>query len=227
MIDRVVVGAGPAGLATGRRDAVPRPGVPKAGTPSGWFHRAGRTRCSGPRHPTRTYRRRRSSSTLSSSLLPARSAKASVSPAWDRSCADRGADVRCWPPAGSVGCRPGTEAATPSSGSTKPGSSTRDRQTRPTRDDAGPSADPCPGRGLSLQALAHAGATFTGRLVAVDDRRVFFDDSARANVAAGDAFAARVASMIDKLIERVGRQAPPSPIPPPKRRSTWTPGRWT
>jgi hypothetical protein len=31
-----------------------------------------------------------------------------------------------------------------------------------------------PGRGLSLQALAHAGATLTGRLVAVDDRRVIF-----------------------------------------------------
>jgi hypothetical protein len=52
------------------------------------------------------------------------------------------------------------------------------------------------GRGLSLQALAHAGATLTGRLVAVDDRRVIFDDSARANIAAGDAFAARVAGMI-------------------------------
>jgi hypothetical protein len=53
-----------------------------------------------------------------------------------------------------------------------------------------------PGRGLSLQALAHAGATLTGRLVAVDDRRVIFDDSAPANIAAGDAFAARVAAMI-------------------------------
>src|SRR4051794_27177210 len=42
-----------------------------------------------------------------------------------------------------------------------------------------------PGRGLSLQALAHAGATLTGRLVAVDDRRVIFDDSAPANIAAG------------------------------------------
>ena len=67
-----------------------------------------------------------------------------------------------------------------------------------------------PGRGLSLQALAHAGATLTGRLVAVDDRRVIFDDSARANVAAGDAFAARVAAMIDQVIERAGRQAPPA-----------------
>jgi putative flavoprotein involved in K+ transport len=67
-----------------------------------------------------------------------------------------------------------------------------------------------PGRGLSLQALAHAGATLTGRLVAVDDRRVIFDGSARANAVAGDAFAARVAAMIDEVIEHTGRQAPPA-----------------
>ena len=70
-----------------------------------------------------------------------------------------------------------------------------------------------PGRGLSLQALAHAGATLTGRLVAVDDQRVIFDDSARANVAAGDAFAARVAAMIDDVIEaRDGKRHLPSPL---------------
>jgi putative flavoprotein involved in K+ transport len=65
-----------------------------------------------------------------------------------------------------------------------------------------------PGRGLSLQALALAGATLTGRLVAVDDQRVRFDDSAGANVAAGDAFATRVAAMVDEAIERTGRPAP-------------------
>jgi len=67
-----------------------------------------------------------------------------------------------------------------------------------------------PGRGLSLQALAHAGATLTGRLVAVDDRQVLFDDSARANIATGDTFAARVAALIDETIQRTGRQAPPA-----------------
>jgi putative flavoprotein involved in K+ transport len=67
-----------------------------------------------------------------------------------------------------------------------------------------------PGRGLSLQALAHAGATLTGRLVAVDGRRVLFDDSARANIVTGDTFAARVATLIDEAIARTGRQAPPA-----------------
>jgi putative flavoprotein involved in K+ transport len=47
-------------------------------------------------------------------------------------------------------------------------------------------------------------------LVAVDDRRVIFDGSARANAVAGDAFAARVAAMIDEVIEHTGRQAPPA-----------------
>ena len=51
-----------------------------------------------------------------------------------------------------------------------------------------------PGRGLSLQALARAGATLVGRPVAVDGEVVSFDGSAEANVAAGDAFAARVPS---------------------------------
>jgi putative flavoprotein involved in K+ transport len=67
-----------------------------------------------------------------------------------------------------------------------------------------------PGRGLSLQALAHAGATLTGRLVGVDGHRVLFDDSARANVVTGDIFAARVAALIDEAIERTGGHAPPA-----------------
>jgi putative flavoprotein involved in K+ transport len=67
-----------------------------------------------------------------------------------------------------------------------------------------------PGRGLSLQALARAGATLTGRLVAVDGQRARFDDSAAANVAVGDAFAARVAAMVDEAIVRAGRRAPPA-----------------
>jgi putative flavoprotein involved in K+ transport len=67
-----------------------------------------------------------------------------------------------------------------------------------------------PGRGLSLQALARAGATLVGRPVAVDGERVGFDRAAAANVAAGDAFAARMRAMIDQLIRRRGVDAPPA-----------------
>jgi putative flavoprotein involved in K+ transport len=65
------------------------------------------------------------------------------------------------------------------------------------------------GRSLSLQALARAGATLVGRPVAVDGERVGFDDSVAANIAAGDAFAARARGMIDDLIRRRGLDAPP------------------
>jgi len=65
-----------------------------------------------------------------------------------------------------------------------------------------------PGRGLSLQGLARAGATLVGRPVAVDGEVVSFDGSAEANVAAGDAFAARVRAMVDEIIRRRGLDAP-------------------
>jgi putative flavoprotein involved in K+ transport len=67
-----------------------------------------------------------------------------------------------------------------------------------------------PGRGLSLPALARAGATLAGRTTAVDGERVSFDDSAAANVAAGDAFAARARAMADGVIGRQGLDAPPA-----------------
>jgi putative flavoprotein involved in K+ transport len=67
-----------------------------------------------------------------------------------------------------------------------------------------------PGRGLSLPALARAGATLAGRPVAVDGERVDFDDSVAANVAAGDAFAARARAMVDDLIRRGGLDGPPA-----------------
>ena len=67
-----------------------------------------------------------------------------------------------------------------------------------------------PGRGLSLPALARAGATLTGRPVAVEGERVAFDDSVAANVAAGDAFAARARAMVDEIIRRRGLDAPPA-----------------
>jgi putative flavoprotein involved in K+ transport len=65
------------------------------------------------------------------------------------------------------------------------------------------------GRSMSLQALARAGVTLTGRLVAVHDEQVTFDDSAQANVASGDAFAARIRAMLDQAIERAALGAPP------------------
>jgi putative flavoprotein involved in K+ transport len=67
-----------------------------------------------------------------------------------------------------------------------------------------------PGRGLSLPALARAGATLAGRPVAVDGERVALDDSVAANVAAGDAFATRARSMVDEIIRRRGLDAPPA-----------------
>jgi putative flavoprotein involved in K+ transport len=67
-----------------------------------------------------------------------------------------------------------------------------------------------PGRGLSLPALARAGVTLVGRPVAVDGERVAFDDSLAANLAAGDAFAARVRALADESIRRRGLDAPPA-----------------
>jgi putative flavoprotein involved in K+ transport len=67
-----------------------------------------------------------------------------------------------------------------------------------------------PGRGLSLPALARAGVILAGRPVRVDGDRVAFDDSVRANVAAGDAFAARARAMIDEIIRCRGLDAPPA-----------------
>ncbi len=74
------------------------------------------------------------------------------------------------------------------------------------------SANPilAPGYSLSLQTLARRGVTLAGRLVAVDGERVTFDDSANANVAAGDAFAAQARRMVDDAIERGGLTAAPA-----------------
>src|SRR5512132_441125 len=66
------------------------------------------------------------------------------------------------------------------------------------------------GRSLSLPALARAGVTLAGRPVAVHGERVAFDDSLAANVAAGDAFAARVRGLADESIRRRGLDAPPA-----------------
>jgi putative flavoprotein involved in K+ transport len=65
------------------------------------------------------------------------------------------------------------------------------------------------GRSMSLQALARAGVTLAGRLVAVHGEQVSFDDSAPANVAFGDTFAARIRAMLDQAIRRAGLHTPP------------------
>jgi putative flavoprotein involved in K+ transport len=66
------------------------------------------------------------------------------------------------------------------------------------------------GRSLSLQALARAGAKLVGRLVGGAGERLSFDDSAKANVAAGDAGAERMRSTMDAFIRRNGLTASPA-----------------
>ena len=63
------------------------------------------------------------------------------------------------------------------------------------------------GRSLSLQALARAGATLVGRLISGTGERLDFDDSANANVAAGDAAAERMRTTMDDIIRRGGLTA--------------------
>jgi putative flavoprotein involved in K+ transport len=65
------------------------------------------------------------------------------------------------------------------------------------------------GRSISLQALARAGVTLTGRLVAVEGEHVTFDRSTLANMATGDVFATRIRAMLDEIIQRSGGPAPP------------------
>jgi putative flavoprotein involved in K+ transport len=64
------------------------------------------------------------------------------------------------------------------------------------------------GRSASLQTLARSGAVLVGRLLAVDGRRLHFDDSVAANIAAADAFTARIRAFLDE-------SAPPDRDLPP------------
>jgi putative flavoprotein involved in K+ transport len=66
------------------------------------------------------------------------------------------------------------------------------------------------GRSASLQTLARAGATLAGRLISVDGGRVGFDLSVHGNIAAADAFASRIRTMLDDIIARAGHPAPPA-----------------
>ena len=70
------------------------------------------------------------------------------------------------------------------------------------------------GRPLGLPSLARRGAVLVGRPVAVEGARILLDDSAAANLAAGEAFAAQARVMADEIIERTGAGAPPA-VPDP------------
>lgn len=64
------------------------------------------------------------------------------------------------------------------------------------------------GRDASLQLLARAGATLTGRLVATEGETLTFDDSTAANMAYGDRSAANIRGVIDAHIQTHGLDAP-------------------
>ncbi|MDQ0734488.1 flavin-containing monooxygenase [Arthrobacter agilis] len=64
------------------------------------------------------------------------------------------------------------------------------------------------GHDISLQMLARAGATLTGRLTGVDDETLTFDDSTAANVAYGDRSAESIRALVDAHIRRHGIDAP-------------------
>ena len=66
------------------------------------------------------------------------------------------------------------------------------------------------GRELGLPALARRGATLLGRVTGVAGERVSLDGGAAASIAAGEAFAARVRTMVDGAIERLGVDTPPA-----------------
>jgi putative flavoprotein involved in K+ transport len=69
------------------------------------------------------------------------------------------------------------------------------------------------GRSASLQTLARAGVTLTGRLVAVDGHRLRFDDSLPANIAAADAFAGRIRALLDRTAHLDCSEPPVVPGP--------------
>ena len=69
------------------------------------------------------------------------------------------------------------------------------------------------GRSASLQSLARAGATLAGRLVAVDGPRLGFDDSVATNIAAADAFAARIRALLDQFAHPRRSLPPEEPDP--------------
>jgi putative flavoprotein involved in K+ transport len=60
------------------------------------------------------------------------------------------------------------------------------------------------GHGLSLPSLARDGVHLLGRLTGIDGTRIGHDASALANIAAGEAFAARVRSLLDDAARHRG-----------------------
>ncbi|MFB0840316.1 NAD(P)-binding domain-containing protein [Arthrobacter sp. E44] len=73
------------------------------------------------------------------------------------------------------------------------------------------------GQNMSLQLLSEAGATLTGRLVAVEGETLTFDGSTAANIAYGDRSAANIRSLIDAHIQAHGLDAPAAEPDPAER----------
>jgi putative flavoprotein involved in K+ transport len=72
------------------------------------------------------------------------------------------------------------------------------------------------GRELGLPALARRGVTLLGRVTGVAGERVSVDGGAAGSIAAGEAFAGRVRTLVDGGIQRLGVDAPPAdPEPDP------------
>lgn len=79
------------------------------------------------------------------------------------------------------------------------------------------------GRSISLQSLARAGATLTGRLIGVNGHQLTFDDSLHANIAYADAFADRIRAMIDHQLPGSDIASPSEAVPEEYKITTDTP----
>jgi putative flavoprotein involved in K+ transport len=66
------------------------------------------------------------------------------------------------------------------------------------------------GPGPDLRALARDGLVLLGRVTAANGTRLRVDDSVRANIAAGEAFADRARALADGAIDAQGLHAPPA-----------------
>jgi putative flavoprotein involved in K+ transport len=79
------------------------------------------------------------------------------------------------------------------------------------------------GRTISLQSLARAGATLTGRLIGVNGHQLTFDDSLHSNLAYADAFADRIRAMLDHQLPGSNIASPSEAVPEEYKITTNTP----
>ncbi|WP_421740634.1 flavin-containing monooxygenase [Cellulomonas sp.] len=66
------------------------------------------------------------------------------------------------------------------------------------------------GPGPDLRRMAREGLPLVGRVTGAVGGRLQVDDSVRANIAAGEAFAERARALVDAAIDRLGLDAPPA-----------------